>query len=87
MNNLVKKRTLAVCECGMLLALGFVLDYLCGLFKGPWVAGGGITLGMVPIVYIALRHGNLWGLGSALVYSGIQLGGNIALFVRSRDRN
>lgn len=77
MNNLVKKRTLAVCECGMLLALGFVLDYLskivCGLFPNPWVAGGGITIGMVPIVYIAFRHGNLWGLGAAFVYSGIQI--------------
>lgn len=73
MNNRYKKRTLAVCECGMMLALGFVLDYLCSFFKGPWVAGGGITVGMVPIVYIAFRHGNLWGLGSALVYSAIQL--------------
>ena len=73
MNNMTKKRTLAVCECGMLLALAFVLDYLCGFFKGPWVAGGGITVGMVPIVYIAFRHGNAWGIGSALVYSALQI--------------
>ena len=61
----------------MMIALSFVLDYLSkvvsGLFPNPWVAGGGITLGMIPIVYIAFRHGSGWGLGSGLVYSGLQM--------------
>jgi len=61
----------------MMIALSFVLDYLSkaisGLFPNPWVAGGGITLGMIPIVYIAFRHGNAWGLGAGLAYSGLQI--------------
>ncbi|MBR2460208.1 MAG: energy-coupled thiamine transporter ThiT [Clostridia bacterium] len=77
MNKTVKTNTLALCECGMMIALSFVLDYLSkaisGLFPNPWVAGGGITLAMVPIVYIAFRRGNLWGIGSGLVYSGLQI--------------
>ena len=75
--NSVKTHTLAVCECGMMIALSIVLDYLSkavsGLFPNPWVAGGGITLGMIPIVYIAFRRGNLWGLGSGLAFSGLQI--------------
>ena len=48
MNLTTKKRTLAICECGMLLALAFVIDWLSKLIipSGVWVAGGGITLGI-----------------------------------------
>ena len=75
MNSTTKKRTLAICECGMLLALAFVIDWLSKMIipSGVWVAGGGITLGMVPIVYIAFRHGNVYGIGAGLVYSCIQI--------------
>ncbi len=66
-----------LCECAVLVALAVVLDYLSKFlfaFLEPlWPAGGGITLCMLPIVFISFRHGSLWGLGSALVYSGIQM--------------
>lgn len=65
-----------LCECAILIALAVVLDYLSKFifaFLEPlWVFGGGITLCMVPIVFIAYRHGSLYGILSALVYSGIQ---------------
>lgn len=74
-----KKNTqvIRLCECAVLTALAIVLDYLSKFifsFLEPlWPAGGGITLCMVPMVFIAYRHGNLWGIGAGLVYSVIQI--------------
>ena len=66
-----------MCECAILIALAIVFDYLSKFafaFLEPfWPAGGGITLCMIPMVFIAYRHGSLWGVGSGLVYSGIQM--------------
>ncbi len=66
-----------LCECAILIALSIVLDFVSkGIFfylEPFWPAGGGITLCMVPMVFISLRHGYLWGIGSGLVYSGIQM--------------
>ena len=73
--NLVHVRKL--CECAILVALAVVLDYaskfIFAFLEPFWPAGGGITLCMIPIVYISLRHGYLWGIGSGFVYSGIQM--------------
>ncbi len=59
-------------ECAILVAVGTVLSLF--EFKGAWALGGGITFcSMLPLVMIAHRHGTKWGVGSALLYSLIQL--------------
>lgn len=70
----LKTHTLAVCECAMAVALAFALDMLCKLIpSGPWINGGGISIGAIPIVFISFRRGSKWGLLSGLVYSAIQM--------------
>ena len=57
-------------ECALLIALGTVLS-LFKLLDLP--AGGSVTLAsMLPLVLLAYRHGMLWGIGSGLVYGGLQ---------------
>lgn len=70
-----KNYLLALVEGAMLLALAWILDYLCGLipFDKVWVNGGGITIGMLPLVYYSFRHGAKWGIGAGLVFSGLQM--------------
>ena len=54
-------------ECAVMLALAFALSY-AKLFKMP--LGGSITVAsMLPIMLIAVKYGNLVGLGTAFVYS------------------
>lgn len=68
----MKTRTnlLAVAECSIMVALATVLSML-KLFELPY--GGSITpASMLPIIIIAYRHGAKFGLGSAVVASGIQ---------------
>lgn len=66
------KSTRRMVECAILIAIGTVLSLFD--FKGPWALGGGITVcSMLPLVMIAHRHGTKWGIGSALVYSLLQM--------------
>lgn len=75
--NTVGNQALKLCECAIMIALAIVLDLISkgisSFFPNPWVNGGGITLLMVPLVFIAYRHGNKWGLLTAFVFSGIQI--------------
>ena len=71
-----KKYLLALVEGAMMLALAWVIDYVCAL--APYNAilfpvGGSITIGMLPIAYYAYRHGAAWGMGAGLVFSGLQI--------------
>lgn len=71
-----KKHLLALVEGAMMLALAWVLDFVCGLAPYNNIlfpAGGTITVGMLPIVYYSYRHGIAWGAGAGLVFSGIQM--------------
>ena len=71
-----KKHLLALVEGAMMLALAFVIDYLCALAPYNNIlfpAGGTITVGMLPIIYYAYRHGTAWGVGAGLVFSGLQI--------------
>lgn len=68
-----KAHTLALCECAMAIALAFALDMLCKLIPGPWINGGGISIGALPLIFIALRRGTPYGLLCGLAYSGIQM--------------
>ena len=66
-----KNKVLALTECGVMVALATVLS-LIQLASLP--AGGSITLAsMLPIVVVAYRHGPIWGVGSALVASLMQM--------------
>lgn len=71
-----KKNLLALVEGAMMLALAWVVDYVCALapYNGIlFPAGGSITVGMLPLVYYAYRHGIAWGVGAGLVFSGLQI--------------
>ena len=60
----------ALVECALMVALAIVLD----LIPMPkWPNGGSLSIAAVPIIFISYRHGLLWGLGSGLVYSVVQM--------------
>ncbi len=75
MSNTAKKLTnhqtvMRLCITAMLIALAAVLS-MVKIYKLP--LGGAITLfSMVPITFIAVKYGNVWGLFSSFVYSLIQ---------------
>lgn len=59
-------------ECAIFIAIGTVLSVLS--FESIWALGGSITIGsMVPLIFIAHRHGTKWGLGAATVYGVLQM--------------
>lgn len=59
-------------ESAILIAIGTVLSILS--FQGPWALGGSITIcAMLPLVFVAWRHGTKWGLFSAFIFSLLQL--------------
>ncbi len=65
------KQIVAMIECSMMIALSTVFS-LIKLIDMPY--GGSVTIAsMLPIVIAAYRHGFLWGLGTALTNSVIQL--------------
>ena len=72
-----RKKVLALCECAIIIALAVILDYLSkfisSFFPNPWVNGGGITIAMVPLIFISYRHGFLWGTITAFAYSLLQI--------------
>ena len=71
------KKVLVMVECAVMIALAFALSCV-KMWKMP--LGGSVTLlSMLPIVMISVMLGLKWGLGSAFVYSLIQLVLGIAL--------
>ena len=65
------KKILRLAECAVRIALAFALSYV-RLWKMP--LGGSITLcSMLPIMFIGIKHGPLWGLGTGFIYSLTQL--------------
>ena len=72
MNTNRKLATRRMVESAIMIAIGTVLSLFS--FTGPWALGGGITFcSMLPLVLIAWRYGNGWGLFTAFVYSVLQL--------------
>lgn len=66
-----KKTTLILVECAMMIAMAVVLSMI-KLYEFP--QGGSVTLAsMAPLVLISYRHGIKWGLGTALIYSLLQM--------------
>ncbi len=66
-------------ECALLVALATALSFV-KVYQAP--LGGSVTLlSTLPIMYISIRHGILYGVSSGFVYSLIQLwqgSGNLA---------
>lgn len=73
----VQLRTLT--ECALLVGLATALSFV-KVYQAP--LGGSVTLlSTLPIMYLSIRHGVLYGLGSGFIYSLIQLwqgSGNLA---------
>ena len=58
-------------ECAVMIALATVLS-IVKVYEAP--LGGSVTLfSMIPIILISFRHDIKWALGSAFVYSVLQL--------------
>ncbi|MHC1786641.1 MAG: energy-coupled thiamine transporter ThiT [Christensenellales bacterium] len=68
MNSLTRRMV----ESALMVAIGTVLSLLS--FQGPWALGGSITIcSMLPLVFIAYRHGTRWGLFCGFLYAGLQM--------------
>ena len=58
MNTDTSKKTFLLVEGALMIAMAFVLSYI-KLYDMPM--GGSITLEMIPLVIMGLRHGVKWG--------------------------
>lgn len=64
-------RTVALCECAIMLALSVVLSYI-KFFQLPF--DGSITLfSMLPVCLVAIKYGWRWGLGTSFCFSWFQI--------------
>lgn len=70
MNTNTSKKTFLLVEGALMIAMAFVLSYI-KLYDMPM--GGSITLEMIPLVIMGLRHGVKWGTFTAAVHGIIQL--------------
>ena len=71
MQNKTSKHIVAMTECSIMIALSTVLSII-KLVDMPY--GGSVTIAsMLPIVIAVFRHGMIWGAGTALVNSTVQL--------------
>lgn len=70
--KLTRKQTVVrITVTAVMIALAFGLSYV-PLWKMPF--GGTVTLfSMLPIMFISIKYGVGWGLGSAFVYSWLQV--------------
>ena len=69
MNNKMNK-TLILVEGAIMIALATVLSYL-KVYELP--QGGSITLEMIPLVVMGIRHGNKWGCFTGFVHGLLQM--------------
>lgn len=61
--------TVILTEAAILVALAALLSFV--KFSGPWVAGGSVSLEMLPIIIFAIRRGVKWGVLAGVVYGFI----------------
>ncbi len=64
----MNKRTKALCEAAVMIALSLVLEQIV-LYRLP--NGGSVTLSALPIVFFAIRHGMGWGAMAGFVFGGL----------------
>ena len=66
-----QSRIRTLCECAIMLALAVALSYV-KIVQLPF--DGSITLlSMLPLCLISIKHGVVWGLGTAFCYSWFQI--------------
>ncbi len=76
-------RIYALCQSAIFIALATILSFL-PVYKMPM--GGSVTLAsMLPILFVGIKFGPKWGLGTSFVYALIQLGqalieGNVFIY-------
>lgn len=69
--NTATKKTLAMVECALMIAIGTVLAQV-KIFEMPY--GGSVTLvSMLPFILVSFRHGIKWGLLTGFVNSLLQM--------------
>ena len=68
-----KDRILALVETAMMVALAVGLELLSAFIPSPWVNGGSVSLGAIPIIYLSYRRGWKWGVSAGFVYSCVQM--------------
>ncbi len=79
MKSNTKTRLLCVTEGALVIALAYCLELLCVWLNtitgiGALLPfGGTITVSMLPIIYYSYRRGWIWGMGTGLVYSALQM--------------
>lgn len=59
-----------LCEAGLMIALATILSYI-KVFNLP--QGGSITLEMLPLVIMAMRHGTKWGCATGFTSGLLQM--------------
>ena len=64
--NAGSSRIRTLVECALMVALAVVID----LIPMPkWPNGGSVSIKVIPLIFVAYRHGVKWGLGSSFVFS------------------
>ncbi|WP_027726094.1 energy-coupled thiamine transporter ThiT [Tuberibacillus calidus] len=66
MSRTQREKTMVLVEGAIVIAISAILNLI--QFKGPWAAGGGISLEMVPLIVYALRRGFVWGIFAGFIY-------------------
>ncbi len=61
--------TTVITEAALMVALAVLLSFI--KFSGPWIAGGSVSLEMLPIIIFSLRRGVKWGILAGVVYGFI----------------
>ena len=58
-------------EGGILIGLAYAFSFM--QYSGNWLQGGSISLEMIPIIIMGLRHGMRWGLGTGFIFGSLSL--------------
>ncbi|MBM7644314.1 thiamine transporter [Scopulibacillus daqui] len=53
-------------ETALMTAISVVLSFI--QIRGPWAAGGSISLEMVPLIILSFRRGVKWGMAAGVIY-------------------
>ena len=65
------KKTRIMCECAVMLAMSIALSFV-KIYEMPM--GGSVTLvSMLPVLFVGIKHGTKWGLGTSLLFALVQL--------------
>jgi thiamine transporter len=71
----MKKKTkiITMAEIAIFAAIGFVLDFLAGLYSGFFPFGGSISFALVAVVIVSFRRGTIAGICTGLIMGLLDL--------------